>query len=54
MLGNNKVFVKCNSITSISYGYDQDKSITQTFDYKTALVGNAKQVKHIRTADDFI
>lgn len=54
MLGNNKVFVKCNSVTSISYGYNQDKSITQAFDYKTTLVGDVKQVKHIRTADDFL
>lgn len=54
MFGNNKVFAKCNSITSISYGYNQDKSITQTFDYKTTLVGDVKQVKHIRTVDDFI
>lgn len=54
MFGNNKVFAKCNSITSISYGYYQDKSITQTFDYKTTLVGDVKQVKHIRTVDDFI
>lgn len=54
MFGNNKVFAKCNSITSISYGYYQDKSITQTFDYKATLVGDVKQVKHIRTVDDFI
>lgn len=54
MFGNNKVFAKCNNITSISYGYNQDKSITQTFDYKTTLVGDVKQVKHIRTVDDFI